>query len=116
MRNDERNQEAVLYIKKKVLKLLKKLAPKSVKGFVHFGFEDPATTGKILMYLAMIYPVLPRKLIIDPGFDDTDIYGNIFIKGHFSLITPVMCFLGVYFNKDIRRMRRLLKKYKEKTS
>jgi hypothetical protein len=64
----------------------------------------------------MIYPVLPRKLIIDPGFDDTDIYGNIFIKGHFSLITPVMCFLGVYFNKDIRRMRRLLKKYKEKTS
>ena len=85
MRNDERNQEAVAYLKKKTLKLLKKLAPRSVKGFVHFGFEDPATTGKILMYLAMIYPILPRKLTIDPGFDDTDIYGNIYIKGHFSL-------------------------------
>ena len=116
MRNDERNKEAVAYIKKKVLKLLKKIAPRRVKGFVHFGFEDPATTGKILMYLAMIYPILPKKLTIDPGFNDTDIYGNIYIKGHFSLITPAMCFLGVYFNKDIRRMRRLFKKYKEKTS
>lgn len=116
MRNDDRNQEAVAYLKKKALKLLKKLAPRRVRGFVHFGFEDPATTGKILMYLALVYPILPRKLTIDPGFDDTDVYGNIYIKGHFSLITPALCFLGIYFNKDIRRMRRLFKKYKEKVS
>ena len=116
MRNDCRNREAFEYIKVKAIKLLKKIAPRSVKGFVHFGFEDPATTGKILMYLALIYPILPRKLTIDPGFEDTDIYGNVKIKGHISLITPAMCFLGVYFNRNCRRMWRLYKKYKDKVS
>ncbi len=116
MRNDDGNKRAVGYIKERAIRLLKKIAPRTVKGFVHFGFDDPATTGKILMYLAVIYPVLPRKLTIDPGFEDTDIYGNIRIKGHFSLITPALCFLGIYFNRDVRRMRRLFKKYKDRVS
>ena len=116
MRNDDGNKRAVGYIKERAIRLLKKIAPRTVKGFVHFGFDDPATTGKILMYLAMVYPILPRKLTIDPGFEDTDIYGNIRIKGHFSLITPALCFLGIYFNRDVRRMRRLFKKYKDRVS
>ena len=116
MRNDDGNKRAVGYIKERAIKLLKKIAPRTVKGFVHFGFDDPATTGKILMYLAIVYPILPRKLTIDPGFTDTDIYGNIRIKGHFSLITPAVCFLGIYFNRDVRRMRRLFKKYKDRVS
>ena len=116
MRNDDGNKRAVGYIKERAIRLLKKIAPRTVKGFVHFGFDDPATTGKILMYLAMVYPILPRKLTIDPGFEDTDIYGNIRIKGLFSLITPALCFLGIYFNRDVRRMRRLFKKYKDRVS
>ncbi len=113
MFHDDRNREAVAVIKAQIIKLLKKIAPRSVKGFVHFGSEDPATTGKILMYLALIYPALPKKLTIDPGFEDTDIYGDLKIKGHFSLITPAVCFLKLYFNKDIKRMRRLYKRHSE---
>ncbi len=115
MRCDERNREAVIYIKEKTLKLLKKIAPRSVKGSVHFGFEDPAVTGWILVRLAIIYPVLPKKLKIDPGFTDTDIYGDLKIKGRICLITPAVWFLGIYFNKDVRRLRRLYKKYKERS-
>ena len=114
MAEDEKNKEALRIVKSQVIRFLRKIAPKRVKGFIHFGSEDPATTGKILMYLSLIYPVLPKKLTIDPGFEDTDIYGNILIKGHIALIVPVMCFLKLYFSRECRRMWRLYKKHSGK--
>ena len=114
MYDDKRNKDAFALIKKEIIRLLKKIAPKKIKGFVHFGFDDPATTGSILMYLAMIYPVLPKKLKIDPSFEDTDIYGAIDVKGRLSLIVPAVSFLKVFFNKDCRRMYRLYKRHSSK--
>lgn len=112
MRNDERNRKAFELIKTCVIKLLVRIAPKKVKGNVHFGFEDPATTGKILMYLSLIYPVMPKKLIIDPSFEDTDVFGDITIKGRLALIYPTVYFLRIWFNRDCRRMWRIYKKHK----
>ncbi len=114
MADDKRNKEAVALIKKEALRILKKIAPRKIKGFVHFGFEDPATTGRILMYLALVYPVLPRKFKIDPSFEDTDIFGSIDVKGHICLIVPAISFLRVFFNKDCKRMYRLYKRHSEK--
>ena len=111
MINDCRNKNAAALIKKETLKLLKKIAPRRIKGFIHFGFDDPATTGTVLMYLSLIYPILPRKLVIDPGFEDTDLYGNIDIKGYIRLIVPLVCVAKVYFNRDFKRMWRIYKKH-----
>ena len=111
MANDTRNRNAVALIKDLVLKLLKKIAPRKVKGLVHFGFDDPATTGKILMYLALIYPVLPRKLKVEPDFEDALVYGNCLIKGKITLFFPVVYFIRIYFNRDFKRMWRIYKKH-----
>ena len=111
MANDTRNREAVTFIKDLLLKVLKKIAPRSVKGYVHFGTDDPATTGKILMYLAIVYPILPRKLVIEPDFEDTDVFGKLDIKGRLRLITIGIAFLRLVTNKDCRRLWRLYKKH-----
>ena len=111
MANDSRNREAVIFIKDLLLKVLRKIVPRSVKGFIHFGTDDPALTGKILMYLAMLYPILPKKLVIEPGFEDKDIYGNTVIRGHIRLITIGIAALRLITNKDCRRMWRLYKKH-----
>ena len=116
MVNDERNRSAVDYVKNMAIRLLKRILPLRVKGFIHFGFDDPATTGKVLVYLAMIYPSFPRKLIIDPGFEDTGLYGNIDIKGNIRLITVGAAALKVFFNKDCRRLWRIYKKHSGKHS
>ena len=113
MIHDERNRNAAELIKVCVIKLLKRIAPKRIKGYVHFGFEDPATTGKILMYLALIYPVMPKKLKIEPSFTDTDVFGDITVKGRLALIYPLVYFVRIYFNKDFKRMWRLYKKHKD---
>lgn len=113
MYQDCRNRAAIGLIWQQVVKLLKKIAPKKVKGFVHFGFEDPATTGKVLVYLSMIYPALPRRLVIEPSFSDTDVYGDLDIKGNLMLINVLVSFLKVFFNKDCKRLWRLYKKRPE---
>ncbi len=111
MANDTRNRNAVALIKELVIKLLKKIAPRKVKGLVHFGFDDPATTGKILMYLAMIYPVLPQKLKVEPDFEEAVVYGNCIIKGKITLFFPVVYLIRIYFNRDFKRMWRIYKKH-----
>ena len=111
MANDTRNRNAVNLIKDLVIKLLKRIAPRKVKGLVHFGFDDPATTGKILMYLAIVYPVLPKKLKVEPDFEEPVVFGNCLIKGKITLFFPVVYFLRIYFNKDCKRMWRIYKKH-----
>ncbi len=114
MIKDERNQNAAALVKTTAVKAVKKIIPKKIKGYIHFGFDDPALTGRILMYLSIMYPVLPRRLIIDPSFTDTDIYGNIDAKGHFALVYFAVYFIKVYFNKDVKRTRRIYKKHKDR--
>lgn len=112
MYNDKRNQRAFEHIKTVVLKVLKKIAPKSVKGFVRFGTDDPAITGGILAFLGILYPMLPRKLVIEPDFEEILLYGNVDIKGHIALIVLGVALLKLYFNKDCRRMWTIYKKHK----
>lgn len=109
MADDKRNKAAFELIEKEILRLLRNIAPKKIRGMIHFGFEDPAVTGRILMYLAIVYPVMPKKLIIDPGFNDTDIYGNIDIKGYLCLVVVAYSLLRLIISKDCRRLWRLYK-------
>lgn len=114
MINDTRNRNAALIIKNQFIRLLRAIRPRKIKGYIHFGFEDPATCGRVLMYLSIIYPTLPRKLVLDPSFEDTDIYGNVVIKGRIFLVVFVVCLIKLYFNKDIKRMYRLYKKHQSR--
>ena len=111
MAHDERNLAAFELIKIQVVKFLKRIAPRSVKGYVHFGAQDPATTGQILMYLSIIYPVLPRKLKLEPDFDEALVYGNIDIKGRLALIFVLVYLLRIVMNKDCKRMWRIYKRH-----
>ncbi len=114
MINDSRNQHAVEVLKNQIIRLLRAVRPRKIKGFIHFGFEDPATCGKVLMYLSMIYPTLPRKLVFEPSFEDTDIYGDVVIKGRLFLIVVLVCLIRLYFNKDIKRMLGLYKRHRNR--
>ncbi len=110
MLNDKGNRRAFELIKEETVKLLRRIAPKKIKGFIHFGFDDPATTGQILAVLGVFYPVLPKKLVIDAGFSDTDIYGYADIKGRIFLIVVAVSLLRIMLSKDCRRLWRLYKK------
>lgn len=93
-----------------LLKLLKSIAPRKIKGRLRIGMEDPATTGKILGYYGMLYPLIGDHIDIVPDFDQTVLEGNILIKGKITLFKAIKTGIIVYFNKDLRKLIQLWKR------
>lgn len=110
MLSDERNKSAASTVYKCCLKLLSKYKPYKSKGIIHFGFDDPATTGSVLMYLGILYPALPKGIEIDPDFEQNFFYGHVLFKGKIRLCHLAAVGLKLLLNKDIRRLRKLYEK------
>ena len=110
MLNDEQNKSAADFIYKGLIKAIKHYIPKKCTGQINFGFEDPASTGRVLMYLGLIYPLIPRKLIINPGYEESYFYGNIKFSGRIRVIHIAVYALKLLLRKDTRRLWRLYKK------
>lgn len=90
--------------------LLRHILPQKLTGYLHFGFDDPSMTGKILAYLSVIYPFTQDHLVIEPEFEETILEGNIAFRGRIRLGYLLYLVLTVIFNKNIRRQYKRLRK------
>ena len=105
---------------KKVLKdgkvLLKKMwkhvRPRKLQGSIHFGLEDPATTGQLLGVVGMLYPVYRNHFVIAPDFEQQIFEGKIYAKGRVQI--GRMTFLALRFMltrdffKTVQRSRTII--------
>ena len=97
----DRGQRALAHVLKYIGKILRSVLPKKVTGYVHYGFDSPATTGKVLAFICAAYP--PRKNMIEirpdflePCFDcDAGFEGRI-ILGWLLILALVMV-----LNRDV---------------
>ena len=71
--------------KRKFGKVLKALLPKKWKLVGNVGFQDPATTGKIMGAVGAMYPILENNVLIVPDFENEVIELEGKIKGHVRL-------------------------------
>lgn len=106
----EETVRAIALIKSQLMHLLKHLKPLKMKLNLHIGTNDPATTGTILAYVSMFYPLYGTNLVFIPDFENVVYEGDIFIKGRIRVFTLMWIAVRLYFNKDIRRVYSLLKK------
>ncbi len=95
---------------KEALRLLKGIAPRKVKGYLHIGMEDPAITGQILGYYGMLYPLVGGHIDMIPDFNQVILEGSLKIRGRITLFRAVRTACVIYFNKDLRKLIRLLKR------
>lgn len=93
-----------------IFKLLKRFVPKTIKGYIHFGFDDPYTTGSVLGYYSLIFPFIGPKLKVLPDFESKVIDFDVIISGRFILFNVLITALKVYFDKDIKRFISIIKK------
>ncbi len=91
-------------------RILKKILPRKCMGYVEFGAEDPATTGKILGYVSALYALTGPLLNLYPDFTEKKLKADVKLKGHFTLFSVGLYLLQVPFNKELRRAYRYLKK------
>lgn len=69
------------YLKKYISGVLKHIAPDKIKGYVHFGFDEPYKTGRIIGYISMLPFVYQKNLVWEPDFYNKVIEGQIYFKG-----------------------------------
>lgn len=96
--------------KEELLTICKRLKPDRFEASLIVGMDDPAATGEILAVCGMLYPVLGPSVNVVGDFEKKRLEGRVFIKGKLRLFTFVRVAVRIYFNKDIRKLYRLLKK------
>lgn len=98
--------------KKELYVLLKKLKPKKTNIKLRFGFEDPATTGKVLGGLSILYPFLGEITEITPDFENQVLKGTVYLKGKIRFCHFAGMALKLILCKDIRSSYRDIRNFK----
>ncbi len=104
-------KEAFSKLVKTAKSLLRHILPRRLSGRIHFGFEDPSLTGKILAYLSMVYPFTKDTLLIEPEFEAQELIleGNLSFRGRIRLGYLLYLVLSVVLDKNIRRQYKRLR-------
>ncbi len=108
--SNERNQQTIKNALAQILKVLYSVRPRKWKGYARFGMEDPATTGQILAILSVLYPWIGPHMKIEPDFEEQIVEGETYIKGRIFVIVLLVAAWKLYFDKDLRKMLKSLKK------
>lgn len=103
-------QRAFSLCKEEVFSLIKSIMPRKLKGSFLIGTGDPASTAQILAVHGMLYPFIGNHITVVPDFENTVIEGDLFIKGRITVFKILKMAVKVYFNKDVRKVLRLLKR------
>lgn len=107
---DESNQKTFRLLLRQLKKLVRHILPTKAEGKAVIGFEDPATTGKILAGLGLLYAWYGDKIEITPVFGETVLEVEGDVKGRVRAGTILLCCVRMLLNKNFRRILRKLKK------
>ncbi len=96
-------------LKVQAFKILKHLKFKKLRGRLHFGFDDPATTGKVLGMASILYPIYRGNLKLEPDFNGAAIDGELYIRGRIRLFNLLLPAAKVKFDKGFNKMLKDIK-------
>lgn len=82
-------------------RFLQHVLPKRLEGDIHIGFEDPSVTGKILAYLALLYPFTGDALNVEADFENKILEGKLKFSGRIRLGAILYFALTIILNKNI---------------
>lgn len=78
------------------------IRPRTIKGSVRFGFEDPSLTGQLLGVISLCYPWYHKTLQIYPYFDRKILEGDCILKGRICVGKLALIALRLYRNQNIK--------------
>lgn len=102
--NDVDNREFVRFLWEQVKIFLKAVKPKKGSLYLHYGMDDPETTGKIAMYMAVLYGLMGININIFPDFEQKVMEGELQLKGGLRLWCVLVITLKVYWNKQFKKL------------
>lgn len=100
--SDDNTKEAFSFLKEEALVLLKHIRPRRIKGYVHFGFDDPSYTGKLLGLIYMILRGSPKEFRINADFENQVFDGEIHAKGRVQCYLLLIVGIRLYKNDNLK--------------
>lgn len=104
----EESRRAITKGRQQILKFLKHISPKKVKGNILFGFGDPGATGEALGFISMFYPLFGNHITIIPDFERTIFQGDLYVKGRIRAFNLLKFGWSILFDKDIKNLYNIL--------
>ena len=100
---DEDNKELFYFLVEQLKALIKIIRPKKYRINARVGFEDPATMGKVLAYVSILYGISGVDLSLEPVFGEDVKEGSIFLKGSIQVFPVLVIALRVYRNEQFKK-------------
>jgi len=94
------------YLKTYIPRTLKHILPRKVKGYVHYGMDEPYKTGQVTGYLSLLPFVYQKGLSMQPDFEQKVLELDVKLKGR---IQPGYL-LRIVLNRNIWRTIKVAKK------
>ena len=94
------------YLKKYIPRTLKHILPRKVKGYVHYGMDEPYKTGQVTGYLSLLPFVYQKGLSMQPDFEQKVLELDVKLKGRIRL----GYLLRIVLNINIWRTLKVAKK------
>lgn len=104
--DDYRVRRAFKYIMGKVKTVMKRVLPGKLEGHIHYGFENPATTGKIAGLASLFLGLWGGHVEITPDFENKVIDADVKFKGKIRLAGVGIPALKVWLNRDVKYVRK----------
>ncbi len=107
---DQDNRKLFIRCRKRIVKVLRHVFPKTLQGELLIGTGQPDTTGYVLAVYGMLFPILGNHINITPDFENKVFQGNWSIKGRIRAAVFFKNALGLAFDRQLRVFIRQLKK------
>ena len=107
--DDPRFRNGIRYALNRLFAALRHILPRRLKGWAHYGFEDPSTTGYITAAVGATYGLFYDHMKFEPDFENEVLEGNIEFRGHARLGTVLFIALQVILKKDCRFVYKTIK-------
>lgn len=101
---DEESIELLQAVLKSSGGLLKHMAPRSLRGRLHFGTGDPALTGQLLGVLSVLFAMWGKGIAVIPDFEQEVFEGEAAVKGYARGIIVLILIIRAH---PLRLMERL---------
>ena len=112
--NNPDNRICVSRILRNLKKLLYRLRPELKRLYLHFGFEDPAATGKMLGAVSWLYPFCTDAMEVVPEFQtdklifESDVHAEGRIRLIWAAVFAVTSLLNRRFFRLVKQIRNIL--------
>lgn len=100
---DEDNKALFHFLVEQLKALIKVIRPKKYRINARIGFEDPATMGKVLAYVSILYGMSGVDFSLEPVFGENVKEGSIFLKGNICIFSVLVIALRVYRNEQFKK-------------